>query len=188
MHMLTRVALLAVLAAPLTGCGYNKLQELDESVNRAKAQIQTQLQRRADLIPNLVETVKGFAAQETEVFTAVADARARLAGAAQSGNLNEMAEANAAMQAPLGRLLAISEAYPELRSSANFTQLQDQLEGTENRVAVARTDYNAAVEQFNAMIRRFPTNLTAKMFGLGTAREYYEATAANAEDAPKVQF
>lgn len=188
MRILTRVALLAVLVAPLTGCGYNKLQELDESVNRAQAQIQTQLQRRADLIPNLVETVKGFAAQETEVFTAVAEARSRLSGAVQSGDLSQMAEANAAMQAPLGRLLAISEAYPELRSSANFTQLQDQLEGTENRVAVARTDYNAAVEQFNAMIRRFPTNLTAKMFGLGTARDYYEATAPNAEEAPKVQF
>jgi LemA protein len=188
MRIPTRVALLAVLAVPLTGCGYNKLQELDESVNRAQAQIQTQLQRRADLIPNLVETVKGFAAQETEVFTAVAEARSRLSGAVQSGDLSQMAEANAAMQAPLGRLLAISEAYPELRSSANFTQLQDQLEGTENRVAVARTDYNAAVEQFNAMIRRFPTNLTAKMFGLGKARDYFEATAPNAEEAPKVQF
>jgi LemA protein len=161
-----RTLVLTTVVLSLTGCGYNKLQELDEGVNKAQAQIQTQLQRRADLIPNLVETVKGVAAQETSVFTAVAEARSRLAGAVQSGNLSEMAEANAAMTAPLGRLLAIAEAYPELKSSANFTQLQDQLEGTENRVAVARTDYNAAVEQFNATIRRFPTNLTAKMFGL----------------------
>lgn len=182
----TLVLLTGVLS--LSSCGYNKLQELDEAVNKAAAQIQTQLQRRADLIPNLVETVKGVAAQETTVFTAVAEARARLAGAVQSGNLTEMSAANAAMTAPLGRLLAIAEAYPDLKSSANFTQLQDQLEGTENRVAVARTDYNAAVEQFNATIRRFPTNLTAKMFGLGQAREYYEATAVNAEQAPAVKF
>lgn len=172
----------------LSGCGYNRLQELDEGVNKAQAQIQTQLQRRADLIPNLVETVKGVAAQETTVFIAVAEARSRLSGAVQSGNLDQMAEANAALTAPLGRLLAIAEAYPELKSNANFSQLQDQLEGTENRIAVARTDYNTSVEQFNAMIRRFPTNLTAKMFGLGSPREYYEATAANAEEAPKVQF
>lgn len=183
-----RLALVVLLAAPLTGCGYNRLQELDEGVNRAQAQIQTQLQRRADLVPNLVETVKGVAAQESTVFTAVAEARSRLAGAAAGGNLQEMAEANAALTAPLGRLLAIAEAYPELRSSENFTQLQDQLEGTENRIAVARNDYNGAVEQFNAMIRRFPTNLTAKMFGLGKAREYFEATAPNAETAPQVQF
>lgn len=183
-----RTLVLATVVLSLTGCGYNKLQELDEGVNKAQAQIQTQLQRRADLIPNLVETVKGVAAQETSVFTAVAEARSRLAGAVQSGNLSEMAEANAAMTAPLGRLLAIAEAYPELKSSANFTQLQDQLEGTENRVAVARTDYNAAVEQFNATIRRFPTNLTAKMFGLSKSREYYEATAVNAEQAPAVKF
>lgn len=183
-----RTLVLTTVVLSLSGCGYNKLQALDEGVNKAGAQIQTQLQRRADLIPNLVETVKGVAAQETSVFTAVAEARSRLAGAVQSGNLSEMAEANAAMTAPLGRLLAIAEAYPELKSSANFTQLQDQLEGTENRVAVARTDYNAAVEQFNATIRRFPTNLTAKMFGLGSPREYYEATAVNAEQAPAVKF
>lgn len=183
-----RTLVLTIGVLSLSGCGYNKLQELDEGVNKAAAQIQTQLQRRADLIPNLVETVKGVAAQETTVFTAVAEARSRLAGAVQSGNLTAMAEANAAMTAPLGRLLAIAEAYPDLKSSANFTQLQDQLEGTENRVAVARTDYNAAVEQFNATIRRFPTNLTAKMFGLGTSREYYEATAVNADQAPAVKF
>ena len=156
-----------VIAVPLlvTGCGYNRLQELDESVNKSQAQIQTQLQRRADLIDNLVQTVKGIVKQESTVFIGVAEARSRLAGAAATGNLQEMAEANAAMAAPLSRLLALSEAYPELKSAANFTMLQDQLEGTENRIAVARQDYNASVEQFNAMIRRFPTVITAKLFG-----------------------
>ncbi len=179
------VVMVTVLAS---GCGYNQLQTLDEQVNKAKGQIEVQLQRRADLIPNLVETVKGVAAQETTVFISVAEARAKLSGAVQGGNLAEMAAANQAMQAPLGRLLAIAEAYPDLKSSANFSQLQDQLEGTENRVAVSRTDYNASVEKFNTMIRRFPTNLTAKMFGLGTAREYFEVTSPEAKDAPKVKF
>jgi LemA protein len=182
-----RLVLAAVVLTSTTGCGYNRLQELDEQVNRAEGQIQVQLQRRAELIPNLVETVKGVAAQETTVFIAVAEARGRLAGAAASGNLAEMAEADAALQAPLGRLLAIAEAYPELKSSANFSQLQDQLEGTENRVAVARQDYNSSVELFNAKIRKFPSNLTAKLFGLGTPREYYQASAG-AETAPTVQF
>ena len=183
----TRLALVALVTLSTTGCGYNRLQELDEQVNRAEGQIQVQLQRRAELIPNLVETVKGVAAQETTVFIAVAEARGRLAGAASSGDLAGMAEADAALRAPLGRLLALAEAYPELKSSANFTQLQDQLEGTENRVAVARQDYNSSVEQFNAMIRKFPSNLTAKLFGLGSPREYFQA-AAGAEEAPKVQF
>lgn len=188
--MRSRFRLLALVAAlPLfaTGCGYNRLQELDEQVNRSQAQIQTQLQRRADLIDNLVQTVKGIVKQESTVFIGVAEARSRLGTAAASGNLQEMAAANAAMSAPLSRLIAISEAYPELKSSANFTMLQDQLEGTENRIAVARQDYNASVEQFNAMIRRFPTNLTAKMFGLGRPREYFQATEGS-EAAPRVQF
>jgi LemA protein len=188
--MLHRMRLLTlVIALPLlaTGCGYNRLQELDEQVNRSQAQIQTQLQRRADLIDNLVQTVKGIVKQESTVFIGVAEARARLGSAASSGNLQDMAAANAAMAAPLSRLIALSEAYPELKSSANFTMLQDQLEGTENRIAVARQDYNASVEQFNAMIRRFPTNLTAKMFGLGRPREYFQATEGS-EAPPRVQF
>ncbi len=188
---MTRIARVAALALviPLltTGCGYNRLQELDEQVNSSQAQIQTQLQRRADLIDNLVQTVKGVASQESTVFLGIAEARAQLAGAASTGNLQEMAEANAAMAAPLSRLLAVVEAYPDLKSSQSFVMLQDQLEGTENRIAVARQDYNASVEQFNAMIRRFPTNLTAKVFGLGTPREYFEATPGSTEP-PRVQF
>src|SRR5207237_9006203 len=122
-----------------------------------------QLQRRADLIPNLVETVRGYAKQEQTIFTEVAEARAKLAGAVQSGDLQQMAQANAQLTAPLGRLLAIAEHYQQVTSNANFQSLQDQLEGTENRIAVARQDYNDAVNRYNAYIRRFPHVLTAKL-------------------------
>jgi LemA protein len=183
-----RFAGLLALALLSSGCGYNTIQTRDEAVNSALAQVKVQLQRRADLIPNLVETVKGFAAQETAVFTQVSEARSRLAGAVATGSLTEMAEANAALNAPLGRLLAIVEAYPELKSNANFLQLQDQLEGTENRIAVARQDYNKAVEEFNGYIRRFPYNLTAKIFSLGAPREYFDLTSPAAGEVPPVRF
>jgi LemA protein len=171
----------------LAGCGYNTIQTMDERVNQAQGQIQTQLQRRSDLIPNLVNTVKGVTKQEDTVFISIANARARLSGAVQSGNVPEMAAANQQLTQGLGRLLAISENYPQLRSSENFRQLQDQLEGTENRISVARQDYNTAVGEFNAYIRRFPYNLTAKVFGMDKPREYFEA-AAGATEAPKVSF
>jgi LemA protein len=180
---------LPLVAAALlgVGCGYNTIQTMDERVNQAQGQIQTQLQRRADLIPNLVNTVKGVTKQEDTVFISIANARSRLGGAIQSGNVPEMAAANNALSQGLGRLLAISENYPQLRSSENFKQLQDQLEGTENRISVARQDYNTAVGEYNAYIRRFPYNLTAKVFGLGKPREYFEA-AAGAAQAPTVSF
>jgi LemA protein len=178
--------LLAALVL-VAGCGYNKIQTLDEQVNQAQGQIQTQLQRRADLIPNLVETVKGVTKQEDTVFISIANARSRLAGAVQSGNVPEMAAANQTLTQGLGRLLAISENYPQLRSSESFRQLQDQLEGSENRISVARQDYNTAVGQYNAYIRRFPYNLTAKVFGMGKPRDYFEAEAG-ATEAPKVKF
>jgi len=171
----------------VAGCGYNTIQTLDERVNQAQGQIQTQLQRRSDLIPNLVETVKGITKQEDTVFISIANARARLGGAVQSGNVPEMAAANQQLSQGLGRLLAIAENYPQLQSSQNFRQLQEQLEGTENRVAVARQDYNAAVGEYNGYIRRFPYNLTAKVFGLGNPREYFEAEAG-AREAPAVKF
>jgi LemA protein len=179
-------ALLA-LALATTGCGYNQIQTLDEQVNKAQGNIQTQLQRRADLIPNLVETVKGVTKQEDTVFISIANARARLNGAVQSGNVPEMAQANAALSGGLSRLLAIAEAYPTLQSSQNFRDLQSQLEGTENRVSVARTDYNDAVNQYNAFIRRFPYNLTAKIFGMSKPSEYFEAEPGSTE-VPKVKF
>jgi LemA protein len=182
----SRAALLST-ALLLAGCGYNRMQSMDERVNQAQGQIQTQLQRRADLIPNLVNTVKGVTKQEDTVFISIANARARLSGAVQAGNVQQMAAANDQLSAGLGRLLAISENYPQLRSSENFKQLQDQLEGTENRISVARTDYNAAVGEYNAYIRRFPYNLTAKIFGLDKPRPYF-AAEAGAQEAPKVQF
>jgi LemA protein len=182
-----RIPLTLLAAALLGGCGYNTIQTMDERVNQAQGQIQTQLQRRADLIPNLVNTVKGVTKQEDTVFISIANARARLGGAIQTGNIRQMAAADSMLTQGLGRLLAIAENYPQLRSSENFRQLQDQLEGTENRISVARQDYNAAVGEYNAYIRRFPYNLTAKVFGMGQAREYFEA-AAGAAEAPKVTF
>jgi len=176
----------AGLALSLSACGYNRIQTLDEQVNAFKGQIEVQLQRRADLVPNLVETVKGFAAQEQEIFDAVTSARAALSGAVQGGNLAEMAAANATLTSTLGRLIAIAEDNPEIKSNENFRMLQDQLEGTENRIAVARQDYNTAVREYNAYIRAFPQVLTAKAIGAG-AREYFEADAA-AQAAPQVRF
>jgi len=182
-----RLIPLAMLALAASACGYNRIQSLDEQVNKAQGQIAAQLQRRADLIPNLVETVKGYAKQESTIFIEVANARAKLAGSVQSGNLEAMAEANQALNAPLGRLLAISENYPQLKSDANFRALQDELTGTENRIATARQDYNEAVNQFNAYIRTFPYNLTAKVFGHGKPRPYFEAKTG-AEEPPAVKF
>lgn len=171
----------------LAGCGYNTIQTYDEQVNAAESQIKVQLQRRSDLIPNLVETVKGYAKHEQTIFDDVANARAKLAGAVQSGDLQQMSTANAGLTAPLGRLIAIAEAYPQLKANENFRALQDQLEGTENRIAVARQDYNNAVNRYNAYIRQFPVVLTAKMIGKGP-RAYFDLQTPGAAEAPKVNF
>jgi LemA protein len=178
---------LPLVLSLVAGCGYNTIQTLDEKVNAAESQIKVQLQRRADLIPNLVETVKAYAKQEQTVFLGVAEARARLAGAVQSGNLDSMAVANQALNAPLGRLLAIAENYPQLKSNENFRALQDQLEGTENRIAVARQDYNETVNSYNAYIRRFPQVLTAKVLGK-KSRSYFELQTPGAAEAPRADF
>lgn len=179
-------ALIIPAAMSLTGCGYNQIQRLDEQAQTAKQQIQVQLQRRADLIPNLVNTVKGYARQEDTVFLGVANARARLAGAVQSGDPAQMAAADAQATGAIGRLLAIAESYPQLKSNENFMALQDELTGTENRVSVARTDYNQAVQAYNTYIRTFPQALTAKATG-ATPRTYYEA-AGSSQAAPTVDF
>ncbi len=162
---------------------YNSLVINAENVNGKWSQVENQLQRRTDLIPNLVETVKGFAAQEKSIFTEVADARAKLAGAQTVG---EAAEANQAVTGALGRLLAIVENYPQLKSDANFRALQDELAGTENRLATARKDYNDAVQVYNANIKRFPTMIYAKMFSFAPS-EYFQTTE-EAKNAPKVSF
>jgi LemA protein len=170
----------------LTGCGYNKIQSLDEQAQSAKQQIQVQLQRRADLIPNLVNTVKGVTKQEDTVYIGIANARAQLAGAVKSGDPAQMAAADQAATGAIGRLLAIAENYPQLKSNENFLALQDELTGTENRVAVARGDYNSAVQSYNTYIRTFPQAITAKVTG-AKPRTYYEA-APGSENAPAVKF
>jgi LemA protein len=134
-----------------------------------------------------VETVKGYAKQEQTVFGEVAEARSKLSGAVQSGDLQQMANANQNLTGALGRLIAISEAYPQLKSNENFKMLQDQLEGTENRISTARQDYNNAVQTYNSYIRQFPQVLTAKATGKGP-REYFEVTSAEKREAPQVKF
>jgi len=163
--------------------GYNNLVKISENVNGSWSQVQNQLQRRADLIPNLVETVKGYASQEKEVFTAVAEARAKLAGAATVG---DAAQADQALTGALGRLLAISESYPQLKSDANFRALQDELAGTENRIATARMDYNNSVQSYNTKIKTLPTSLYAGIFGFGQ-REYFKPNV-NVNNVPAVKF
>ena len=170
----------------LSGCGYNQIQTYDENAQQAKQQISVQLQRRADLVPNLVNTVKGYAQHEEAVFTQVAQARAGLQGAIQGGDPAQMATANAALTGALGRLIAVAEAYPQLKADQSFLRLQDELAGTENRIATSRSDYNQAVQTYNTYIRRFPQAITAKVIG-AKPRTYYES-APGSEAAPTVDF
>ena len=177
---------LAPVVLILSGCGYNQIQTYDENAQQAKQQISVQLQRRADLVPNLVNTVKGYAQHEEAVFTQVAQARAGLQGAIQGGDPAQMATANAALTGALGRLIAVAEAYPQLKADQSFLRLQDELAGTENRIATARSDYNQAVQTYNTYIRRFPQAITAKVVG-AKPRTYYES-APGTEVAPTVDF
>lgn len=190
-RVLARLLPLAV-AIPLllTGCGYNTIQSYDETAAKAKQDIEVQLQRRADLIGNLVETVKGFAAQESSVLVAVTQARAGLTGALSKpggADPTELANANEQLTAAARSINIVAEAYPQLKSNENFLRLQDELTGTENRVAVARSDYNGAVKSYNEYIRKFPQTLTAKVTG-AKPRPYFEVTNAAAREAPKVDF
>jgi len=168
--------LIAILVISFIGT-YNGLVSRREEVDAAWSQIDVQLQRRYDLIPNLVATVKEYAAHEEEVFASVAEARSKLAGAA---SISEMAEADAELSSALSRLLAIAEAYPELKANQNFINLQDELAGTENRIATARRDYNQTARSYNTSIRRFPTNIIAGMFGFESV-DYFEASEAGRE-------
>ncbi|HKJ86687.1 MAG TPA: LemA family protein [Spirochaetia bacterium] len=161
----------------------NTIITLEESVDSAWSEIDNQLQRRSDLIPNLVATVRGFASQEEEIFTQIADARARLAGAQTVG---ETAESYGEVQSALSRLLVVVENYPQLQSNENFIRLQDELAGTENRIAVARQRYNTTVQQFNTRIRLFPTRIVANRLGL-EQREYFEIEES-ARSVPTVDF
>lgn len=176
------VGVLLIIALPIIS-SYNGLVSLEQQVASASSNIDTQLQRRSDLIPNLVNTVKGFASQEKEIFTDIADARSKLAGAT---NVSEQANADAELSNALSRLLVVVERYPELKSSKNFQDLSIQLEGTENRIAIARQDYNTAVTAYNTKLRRFPTNLIAGTFNF-TPQPLYEAQSG-AEKVPNVDF
>jgi LemA protein len=173
--------LLAVL--PLTGCSYNRFVSQEEAIKAQWAQVENQLQRRNDLIPNLVETVKGYAAHEEGVYKDIADARARLLAAKSPEET--IAAANQQTSA-LGRLLAVVENYPQLRANEQFNRLMDELSGTENRIAVERMRYNERVQEYNTARRQFPANLTAMMFGF---REYtFVQAPAEAKQTPKVNF
>ncbi|EAX46846.1 LemA family protein [Thermosinus carboxydivorans Nor1] len=177
------VIALVVILAIMGISSYNGLVSLNETVNGKWSQIENQLQRRADLIPNLVNTVKGYAAHEQQAIAAVADARAKLAGAQGPA---AKAQANAELNNALSRLLVIAENYPNLKADKNFRALMDELSGTENRIAVARKDYNDAVQAYNTKIRSFPTSIFAGMLGFGP-KEYFKAEEG-AKQVPKVQF
>jgi LemA protein len=176
-------AALVLLALASSGCGYNQLVSQSEQVDAGWSEVQNQLQRRNDLIPNLVNTVKGFAAQEQSVLIGVTEARSRVAGA---GTPAETMEASNQLSSALSRLLVVVEKYPELKSDRNFIQLQDELAGSENRLAVARGRYNDAVREYNTTAKRFPTVLIARLFGF-SEKTYFEAPES-AKQVPAVQF
>lgn len=187
------LALLAMLG--LSGCGYNTIQAQDEAVTAAWSEVVNQYQRRADLVPNLVNTVRGFAAQEERVLLGVTDARARATSINVTPELVNDPEALARYQQVQGQLtgalkslLAVAENYPQLRSNENFRDLQAQLEGTENRIAVARNRYIAAVQAYNVTVRQFPSNLTAKVFGFDTKANFTVDNEAAIAAPPTVDF
>ena len=184
------------LVVLMSGCGINAIPQLDEQVKAGWAQVENQYQRRADLIPNLVETVKGFAAQERDVLVAVTEARAQVNQMKVDGDLiNDPAQlqafeaAQGQLSSALSRLMVVVERYPDLKSNENFLTLQAQLEGTENRISVARRDYIAAVQGYNSEIRTFPGRIWhSLLYSDLELRETFEATTENAEQAPAVQF
>ena len=178
-------AVLALIFGGLYVGRRNQMVQLKEGIAGAWAQVDTVIQRRADLIPNLVETVKGFAAQETEIFSNIADARARLGGAqSPAGRI----EANDALSGALSRLLMVVENYPDLRSNQNFIRLQDELAGTENRIAVERRRYNQAVQEYNTYIQLFPNNLIAGLAGFAREDAYFRTSEEARQAPPAVNF
>lgn len=172
-----------LMLCAVSGCGYNDLVAMQEQVDASWAQVENQLQRRNDLIPNLVEVTKGYAAHESEIFKAVAEARSKLIGAGTRGDKIEAANE---VGSALSRLLAIGERYPDLKANAQFARLSDELAGTENRIATERRRYNEAVRDYNTRRKQLPTNLTAGLFGF-EAESYFEAPP-EAEKVPQVKF
>ena len=165
---------------------YNSLQLMDENVNSKWAQVDNQLKRRNDLIPNLVATVKGYAAHEKSLFTEIAESRAKLGGAINKNDMKAIQQSNSDLSNALSRLLVVVERYPDLKADKQFINLQDELAGTENRLAVARKDYNDSVQLLNAKIRTFPTSIIAGMIGI-KSREYFN-TPESEKKAPEVKF
>ena len=179
-----KILVVAVLVVA-TGCGYNRVVQEEQGVDAAWSGVETQLQRRSDLIPNLVEVAKGYATHEKDVFTNIATARSALAGA--STRADKIA-ASTAMDSAVSRLLVIQENYPQLKADANFSRLMDELGGTENRLAVARKRYNDAVQIYNSDVRGIPGSWWARIGGFPAQKDYYKADAAAHAGAPKVQF
>jgi len=194
--MRVRLAMLALTAAlTLSGCGYNTLQSTDEQIKAAWAEVLNQYKRRTDLIPNLVNTVKAFAAQEQQVFLGVTNARAKVGSIQATPELvndpegfKKFLQAQGEMSSALARLLVVAENYPQLKSDQNFRDLQAQLEGTENRVAVARQRYIKAVQEYNVTVRSFPSNLTAMAFGYKTKPSFTVEDEKTVAEPPKVDF
>ena len=187
-----RGAVLALCVLLLSGCGYNQIQAKDEAVNAAWSQVLNVYKRRADLIPNLVNTVKGYAAHEQQVLTAVTEARAKVSqinvNADDAASLAQYQAAQGELSQALGRLMMVTENYPNLKADASFLSLQTQLEGTENRIAVERQRYIAAVQDYNTYIRQFPVNLTAMVFGHKTKPNFAVENEAQIQQAPSVDF
>ena len=188
-------AIAAVAALALSGCGYNEIQRKDEGVTAAWSEVVNQYQRRADLIPNLVETVKGFAQQEKDVLIQVTEARSRVGQVKVTPDmLNDPAavqrfqQTQGELSSALSRLLVVVEKYPELKSDKNFLELQAQLEGTENRIGVARNRYIKTVQDYNVLIREFPVNLTAMVFGYKPKANFTVENERQIQTAPKVDF
>jgi LemA protein len=188
-------ALMLVAVSLLGGCGYNSLQSSDEQVKAAWAEVVNQYQRRADLIPNLVNTVKGFAAQEQQVLIGVTEARAKATSIQATPELvdnpeafNRFVQAQREVTGALSRLLVVAENYPQLKSDANFRDLQAQLEGTENRIAVARQRFIKATQEFNTTVRQFPTNLTAMLFGFKPKAQFTVEDEKAISKPPTVDF
>ena len=180
--ILAVIAIVIIIIAMFVS-SYNNIVAKAEEVDNKFAAVDTQLQRRADLIPNLVNTVKGYAKQEQDVINSVTEARAKLAGAT---TVSDKAKADEELTSALNRLMVVVENYPDLKSSQNFIQLSDELSGTENRIATARRDYNEAVKTYNLKIKKFPSNVMANMFGFGE-KQYFEASEES-KNVPNVQF
>ena len=187
-----RAGVLALVALLLSGCGYNTIQQKDEAVNAAWSQVLNVYKRRADLVPNLVASVRGYASHEREVLTAVTEARSRVGSinvnADDPASLEQFQQAQGELQSAIGRLLVVAENYPQLKANQNFLQLQAQLEGTENRITVERQRYIQAVQDYNTYIRSFPQNLTAKMFGYSTKPNFSVENEAELAEPPTVDF